>query len=85
MAEAAHVKLRYKLPNGSKSRLIDTLVPSSALRSARLPTGDFAFATSVAAFGQLLRGDDLMGDYDFADIQSLSGRQGAQSVLAGHA
>lgn len=75
IAEAAHVKLRYKLPDGETSRLIDTLVPSSTLRSARLPTGDFAFATSVAAFGQLLRGDELMGDYDFADIERLSGQQ----------
>ena len=75
MAEAAHVKLRYKLPNGDTSRLIDTLVPSSALRTARLPTGDFAFATSVAAFGQLLRGDELMGNFDFADVERLSGRQ----------
>jgi Ca-activated chloride channel family protein len=75
MAEAAHVKLRYKLPDGDTSRLIDTLVPASALRNARLPRGDFAFATSVAAFGQLLRGDELMGDFSFADIERLSGRQ----------
>lgn len=76
MAEAAHVKLRYKLPDGDTSRLIETLVPSSALTDARLPRGDFAFAASVAAFGQLLRGDDMMGDYGFADIERLSGRQG---------
>lgn len=75
MAEAAHVKLRYKLPDGDTSRLIETLVPSSALTDARLPRGDFAFAASVAAFGQLLRGDDMMGDYGFADIERLSGRQ----------
>ncbi|MDY7097876.1 MAG: VWA domain-containing protein [Pseudomonadota bacterium] len=75
LAEAAHVKLRYKLPGGSKSRLVDTVVASSALRNAKAPTGDFAFATSVAAFGQLLRGDDLMMQFTFDDVGQLAGRQ----------
>jgi Ca-activated chloride channel family protein len=75
MAEAAHVKLRYKLPGGSKSKLIDYVIRSAALNTARSPTGDFAFAASVAAFGQLLRGDELMIDFDFDDVGNLAGRQ----------
>jgi len=75
MAEAAHVKLRYKTPGGSKSKLIDYVVTNKALRNARRPTGDFAFAASVAAFGQLLRGDDLMMDFTFDDIDRLAGKQ----------
>ncbi len=75
MAEAAHVKLRYKLPGGSKSRLIDYVVPQSALANAAAPRGDFAFATAVAAFGQLLRGDELMGDFGFDDVSRLAGSQ----------
>ncbi|WP_427964817.1 vWA domain-containing protein [Altererythrobacter sp.] len=75
MAEAAHVKLRYKLPNGSKSKLIDYVVPHSALKNARYPRGDFAFAASVAAFGQLLRGDELMMDFSFDDVDRLAGTQ----------
>ena len=39
------------------------------------PTGDFAFAASVAAFGQVLRGDTLMQEFDFDDIGELAGRQ----------
>ena len=75
MAEAAHVKLRYKLPNGSKSKLIDYVVQKSAFDTATAPRGDFAFAASVAAFGQLLRGDELMQDFGFDDIERLAGSQ----------
>ncbi|MEO1046762.1 MAG: von Willebrand factor type A domain-containing protein [Pseudomonadota bacterium] len=74
-AEAAHVKLRYKLPDGESSKLIDTVVSSEQLRRAKAPKGDFAFAASVAAFGQILRGDNLMQDFDFDDVGQLAGRQ----------
>jgi len=75
MAEAAHVKLRYKLPDGDTSRMIDTVVLKDDLQSARMPRGDFAFAASVAAFGQLLRGDTLMNGFTFGDARALAGEQ----------
>jgi Ca-activated chloride channel family protein len=75
LGEAAHVKLRYKLPDGEKSRLIETLVPAAALTEAQAPGGDFAFAAAVAAYGQLLRGDTLMQGFDFEDIGRLAGNQ----------
>ena len=75
MAEAAHVKLRYKLPQGTKSKLIDRVVSYQQFARAKAPSGDFAFAASVAAFGQILRGDDLMQDFDFDDVGKLAGRQ----------
>ncbi|MEM6266505.1 MAG: VWA domain-containing protein [Pseudomonadota bacterium] len=75
MTEAAHVKLRYKLPDGDTSKLIDTVVRSDALITAKPPRGDFAFAASVAAFGQLLRDDDLMNGFDYADVSALAGSQ----------
>ena len=74
-AELAYVKLRYKLPNGDTSRLIERVIPASALRSAAAPTGDMAFATAVAAFGQKLRGDALLGTFNYGDIASLAGKQ----------
>lgn len=73
--ELAHVKLRYKLPDGTVSKLIERTVPVSAMQSAGLPQGDFAFAAAVAAFGQKLRGDQLLGEYDFPQIASLAGKQ----------
>ena len=67
--------MRYKLPNGDTSRLIERVIPASALRSAAAPTGDMAFATAVAAFGQKLRGDALLGTFNYGDIASLAGKQ----------
>ena len=75
MAEAAHVKLRYKLPDGKRSKLLDRVVTYEQLRRAKAPRGDFAFAASVAAFGQILRGDNLMQEFDFDDVGELAGRQ----------
>ena len=71
--ELAFVKLRYKLPNGSVSRELTRAVPAASLASARAPTGDMAFATAVAAFGQRLRGDSYLGRYGYADIRALAG------------
>ncbi|MCK0098191.1 von Willebrand factor type A domain-containing protein [Qipengyuania sp. S6317L1] len=75
IVEAANVKLRYKLPTGSRSRLIEKQVMADAFTSARAPRGDFAFAAAVAAYGQLLRGDELMMDFSHDDVGTLAGRQ----------
>jgi Ca-activated chloride channel family protein len=75
-AELAFVKLRYKLPDGQTSRLIERPVPASALYLKRAPSPDFRFAAAVAAFGQKLRGDALLGDFSLADIRALAGDQG---------
>jgi Ca-activated chloride channel family protein len=69
--ELANVKLRYKLPDGKTSRLIERQVLAPRGPLAR-PTGDFAFAAAVAAFGQTLRGDELMKDFTYADVATLA-------------
>lgn len=71
--EMAFVKLRYKLPQGEKSRLISRPLSASMLSRDRAPSGDMAFATAVAAFGQKLRGDKYLGDYSYSDIRGLAG------------
>ncbi len=73
--ELAFVKLRYKLPDGKVSKLIERAVPAASLAGAPALTGDFAFATSVAAFWQKLRGDPLLGDFSFGQIAALAGKQ----------
>ncbi len=73
--ELAFIKLRYKLPAGTTSRLIERPVAASLMRTTAQPTGDFAFATAVAAFGQRLRGDPLLQGYSHAQIATLAGRQ----------
>jgi len=75
LAEAATVKLRYKLPTSDTSKLIEQVVASSAFKTAAAPQGDFAFAAAVAAYGQVLRGDELMQDFGFSDIDTLAGGQ----------
>ena len=71
--ELGFVKLRYKLPNGSTSRLIKRPLASNMLARSSRPSGDMAFATAVAAFGQKLRGDKYLGDFGYGDIRSLAG------------
>lgn len=73
--EAAYVKLRYKLPDGDKSTLIDFVLPASKLKAAAAPTGDFAFAAAVAGFGQKLRGDPLLDGFSYQQLASLAGKQ----------
>ena len=74
-SELAFVKLRYKLPDGTTSRLIERAVPASLLAGAAAPRGDMAFATAVAAFGQKLRGDPLLGNLTYAGIAALADGQ----------
>ncbi len=79
--ELAFVKLRYKLPDGNTSRLIERPVSASLMRTAARPSGDFAFATAVAAFGQKLRGDTMMNGFTHAQIVSLAGT--AEAITGG--
>jgi Ca-activated chloride channel family protein len=73
--EIAFVKLRYKLPDGATSRLIERAVPGRLLADAGSPRGDMAFAVAVAAYGQKLRGDPLLAGYGFRQITDLAGQQ----------
>lgn len=73
--ELAQVRLRYKLPEGGASRLITRPIDAGQLRNAPMPRGDLAFAVAVAGFAQKLRGDDLLGDWGYADVKRLAGTQ----------
>jgi Ca-activated chloride channel homolog len=73
--ELAWLKLRYKLPDGDTSRLIEQPVAAGLMQTARAPSGDMAFACAVAAFGQKLRGDKYLGGFSYADIRRLAGDQ----------
>lgn len=73
--ELAFVQLRYKLPDGDESTLIEHPVAVSLLDGAGAPSGDFAFGAAVAAFGQSLRGDELLHGFTREDIERLAGPQ----------
>ena len=62
--EMLFVKLRYKDPTGSRSRLI-----SHAVRDVDVTlSSDFTFAASVAAFGMVLRDSKYRGAVDLAAV-----------------
>ena len=73
--ELAFVKLRYKLPDGRTSRLIERPVPAMAMWNRMAPRPDFRFAAAVAAYGQILRGDPLMNGFTMAQTAALAGEQ----------
>jgi Ca-activated chloride channel family protein len=76
-SELAHLRLRFKRPDGDKSELLEYPIAKDAVAAPAKLSADFRFAASVAAFGQLLRGGKYMGEYGYDDVRAL-----AQSALA---
>ncbi|MBX9884363.1 MAG: VWA domain-containing protein, partial [Novosphingobium sp.] len=72
-SELAFVKLRYKLPGEKTSRLIERPVARSLIASAAAPRGDMAFAVAVAAYGQKLRGDPMLANFGWQQVNALAG------------
>ncbi|WP_257166662.1 VWA domain-containing protein [Bradyrhizobium sp. SRS-191] len=68
-AEYAFVKIRYKLPRSDRSVVISTPVDrgSESARFEEAPL-DARFATSVAAFGEILRGGKHTGQFGYDDV-----------------
>ena len=66
--EMMYVKVRYKDPDGTRSRLLEQAV---ADRSGS-PSVDFRFATAVAGFGMLLRDSKHAGDLTLGDVVGLA-------------
>ena len=70
--EFGFIKIRYKLPDADRSKLLQTPIlieprdPSAKLRQ------EIEFATSVAGFGQLLRGGQYLQDWDYDDAIALA-------------
>ncbi len=77
--EIAFVKVRYKQPAGSSSRLLSLPVPRNTLvASLSQASTDLRFATAVAGFGQLLRGGKYTRAWTLDDVIVLAnGARGA--------
>ena len=73
--ELGYIKLRYKLPDGDVSKLIERPLDAGMIGNAATAKGDMAFAVAVAGFGQKLRGDTYLGGFGFTDIRALAGTQ----------
>jgi Ca-activated chloride channel family protein len=71
--ELCFVKLRYKVPGDSASRLVEHPVRAAAARKRfEAAPADQRFAVAVAAFAQRLRGEAALADTSYADIAALA-------------
>jgi Ca-activated chloride channel family protein len=71
--EYAFVKIRYKLPDGDTSKLITTPVNTEIEHKTVDETPvESRFATAVAAFGQLLRADPYLKDFNYDNVIALA-------------
>jgi Ca-activated chloride channel family protein len=66
--ELLFVKLRYKDPDGTTSRLMELPVRNVDAR----PSADFRFASAVAAWGMILRDSEYCGEFSLAQVASLA-------------
>ncbi len=71
--ELAYLKLRYKKPNESNSREIVHALSAQDVQINLSATSDnFRFSAAVAAFGQLLRSGDQVGDFSLTEVETLA-------------
>ena len=68
--EVALLKLRYKLPGGTQSRLIERPIARASLKPNASP--DLRFAASVAGFADLLRGGKNIEGWDARRLRNLA-------------
>ncbi len=65
------LKLRYKLPDENKSRLIKKYIKEKKIQSTEV-SDNFMFASAVVGFGMLLRNSQFKGDLTFNDVEKLA-------------
>jgi Ca-activated chloride channel family protein len=70
--ELAFLRIRYKLPGASESRLIEQPILASARTTFDSAPADARFAIAVAAFGQLLHNDPNVGGMTLSDVQRIA-------------
>jgi Ca-activated chloride channel family protein len=71
--ELAYLRLRFKEPGGSKSKLIEQVIKTGDIETRLSNTSDrYRFSASVAGFGQLLRGGKYTGEFTFDDVLNLA-------------
>jgi Ca-activated chloride channel homolog len=72
-SEYGFLKLRYKLPKDSASKLLSLpLTPALEKSSVAESNAEVRFATAVAGFGQLLRGSPFLGTFGYDDVVTLA-------------
>ncbi len=71
--EYAFVRVRYKLPNATRSsEIVQAVSKSHEVENMSELDADARFAVAVAAFGQLLAQSPYVADYSYAEVLSLA-------------
>lgn len=71
--ELAFVKLRFKEPNGSNSKLMSfPLLKKQIHDKLSASSNDLRFSAAVSAFGQKLRGGQYLNNFDYSAIENLA-------------
>ncbi|MCW8982947.1 MAG: VWA domain-containing protein [Gammaproteobacteria bacterium] len=76
--EIAFLRLRYKEPDADHSKLIEQVIShESIIHNINQTSDNYRFSAAVAGFGQLLRGGQYTGQFDYAAVKQLaSGARG---------
>lgn len=69
--ELGFLKLRYKAPGESTSQLIETPISAGGPEGS-IASGEMKFAMAIAGFGQLLRGETYIGEWDYSQAIALA-------------
>jgi len=69
--ELMTIKLRFKKPDGDKSRLLEHPV-ADAHKNWRDASENFRFAAAVAGYGMLLRNSEFKGNLNYLTIQQMA-------------
>lgn len=80
--EVLTLKLRYKQPDGDRSRLIEHPLKDRQVVLAEA-SDNFRFAAAVAAYGMLLRESDFIGDMTYSQVVVLA-REGKGRDVHGY-
>jgi Ca-activated chloride channel family protein len=69
--ELLTLKIRYKAPDGDKSKKLEFPIADNGQSFAKA-SEDFKFASSVASFGMLLRGSEFKGNATYAAVAEIA-------------
>jgi len=71
--ELAFLRLRYKEPDAAQSKLIEQMIATESVVNEINKTSErYRFSAAVAGFGQLLRGAQHSGNFDYAAVKKLA-------------
>ncbi len=69
--EFGKLAIRFKDPDGTTSRLVEGAIPGADTKFDEMST-DYRFASSVAAFGMILRNSAHKGSLTFEDVEGIA-------------